>query len=201
MFVSLVLAQLLAHPFPGVAAADSVLCPPSHHDSPPPELSFLPPEPLDEVSDHVKAAKTSASDAIAFPAQGAQWFQSWAGGGSAGYYAVYDTTNSTYLTCAYYDTSQGLEYFRVPDARIPPQIPRGALGASFKTAHGIDFASTLAQIEAVYGPAKLQMAPNGLRAVKYTKVGRRVGNLHYETSTTFYFKGEQLVGVYRISGW
>jgi len=203
MFASLLLAAAVARSwFPGVPYADLVTCPDDHHMKPPPQDSFMPPYlPRVNANQQGKSAPTRVSDEIDFPARGAVWFQSSAGGGGAGTFAVYDMVDGVYATCSYQDTTHELQYWHVPSREIPRPIPRRSLHLNVRTAHGIRFGDTLGAIETIYGPPVAYRATASLWGVSYTKTGRLVGNLPFVTITTFYLRDGRLVGIDRVSGW
>jgi hypothetical protein len=205
MVASLMLAATMARSwFPGVAYADLVTCPGNHHMKPPPLYSFMPPylpdpRKLDAVK-NAKATITTVSDLITYPDTGAAWFQSYAGGGGAGTFAVYDTVDGVYATCSYEDTAHELQYFRVPSREIPTKIPRRELHVNVRTERGIRLGDTLAAVEAVYGPPHLIHLTRLYWIASYTKIGPQEGSLHFVTNTTFFFRDGRLAGIDRVSG-
>jgi hypothetical protein len=182
----------------GIPAADQVICPVSHHGALPiPTLWYAPGRPFG-VGSETKPTITTATDAIDVPLPGASWFQEYVGGASNGVYALYDTTTGTYFQCGYEDTARFFGAWKVPLSWVPRAVPARAAAISVRTARGVAFGMTPAQVQAVYGKAPLQSFIYGASLI-YEK-HRQVGRNDFVTGTTFYFSDGKLIGVEREAG-
>ena len=182
---------------PSVPAADKIVCPgrdgaaTTIADA---RLKHL--HPAWAVSLHWQSTPTQFSDGVAYPAAGATWFPSHAGGSANGENVGYDAGGGMLLSCARFDTAMSFTAWLAPQSEVPAYVPRVHPAVPFATASGIGMGSTPQQIRALYGNAPLQPAGSGLQVLQYQK---NDGG-KYGATTTFVFKNGKLTGFYRIAG-